>query len=237
MRRLVLVTRPQPDADRLTQQLEADGYQAMSAPLFQTVPSEAALPQVTPIAVVATSRNALLALKTQDATHLFHMPFYGVGEETAQAARDAGFKCVTAATGDAASLSHLVEAHHQTGTVLYLAGVKRKPLLETRLAEAGFHLVVWDAYDMATLPGFSPFVQQAIKERQVGTVLLFSERAAAQFLSLVIPMGQTITATPDYFCLSQEIAAPLQERGLRAYAAAKPEMAEILRLLAQKNIR
>ena len=237
MRKLVLVTRPQPDADRLTAQLVSEGYQAMAAPLFETVFTGAPLPQTAPTALVATSRNALLALDGHNAKHLFHLPFYAVGAETAQAAREAGFEAVTAADGDVVSLCALIKAQQQTGTLLYLAGAKRKPVLETQLSEAGFSVQVWESYDMTPLAGFLPQVQQALEQRLVGTVLLFSERAATRFLKLILPMGQTITATPDYFCLSPEIAAPFQQRGLRAYAAARPDMAALLHLLAQKNIR
>lgn len=235
MRDLVLVTRPQPDGDRLADRLRGDGYQVLAAPLFAVQLAKAPPPQREYSAVIATSRNALAALSQFGGEALASLPFYAVGAETAEAARETGFKTIVTAAGSAASLARLISEHRPGGELLYLAGVKRKPALEQEAAEKNIPLHVWEAYDMRPLP-LHMEAEKALAARQISAVLLFSQQASERFLSVTAPFGLIAQATPDYFCLSPDVAAPLQARGLRAFAPGQSSLDALLALLAKKGL-
>ena len=65
-------------------------------------------------AVIVTSANALRAIAPHLAgSRLLKLPLFAVGENTAAAARDAGFGEVIAAKGDAGALRDLVLAQRE----------------------------------------------------------------------------------------------------------------------------
>ncbi len=89
----VLVTRPHPDDETTAEALRARGVGVLRAPMlrFEPLPfqddTDAAYG-----AVIVTSANALRAIAPHLAGHrLLKLPLFAVGENTAAAARDAGF--------------------------------------------------------------------------------------------------------------------------------------------------
>ena len=108
----VLVTRPHPDDETTAKALRARGFDVLRAPMlrFEPMPfqddADAAYG-----AVIVTSANALRAIAPHVAdSPLLNLPLLAVGENTASAARDAGFGEVIASKGDAGALRDLVLA-------------------------------------------------------------------------------------------------------------------------------
>src|SRR6186713_1573586 len=116
----VLVTRPLPDGERTAATLRARGYDVMVAPLMTVKPVAADLPGNW-AAVIITSANAIRALSQQQLATLTKLPLYAVGARSAEVARDAGFKDVHSADGDAGDLMRLIcERAKHSGPHLYL---------------------------------------------------------------------------------------------------------------------
>src|SRR6516165_7361633 len=94
----LLVTRPEPDASRLAQELRDLGHEPVLQPLleFRSLGFDPA-PLKTAAALVLTSGNALRALqeglKIKD---IADIPLFCAGEETARRAAAAGFRCLAA---------------------------------------------------------------------------------------------------------------------------------------------
>src|SRR5215475_3147651 len=102
----LLVTRPQPGAERTAMALRALGHSVVIAPVLRF---EAALPDIPPgpwHAVLMTSASAARAISAHPRLgELLDCQVFAVGRSTAEAARDAGFTAVTSADGDVEALS------------------------------------------------------------------------------------------------------------------------------------
>src|SRR6185503_19281114 len=99
----VLVTRPLPDGERTAAALRARGHQVLLAPLMTVKPVAADL-SGNWAAVIVSSANALRAVDGSRLAALKKLPLFAVGERSAIAAREAGFRDVRAAGGDADDL-------------------------------------------------------------------------------------------------------------------------------------
>ena len=119
-RAAVLVTRPQPAADRLAGRLRAQGLSVQVAPLMRIVPvaHDAAALARAPGLVFTSAHAVAMAGPGLD------RPAMCVGPATADAARAAGFR-VTVGPGDAAGLLPLLTGLDGCGKVLELASGKR----------------------------------------------------------------------------------------------------------------
>ena len=120
----VLITRPQPAAERFAAQLRA-AFGARVAPLVSPLMAVEFLPFDLPAtafeALVLTSETGARAAAEQGG--LPRLAFC-VGEQTAQVAREAGFEALSAG-GAAEDLAALITAHPDIGPMLYLHGEDR----------------------------------------------------------------------------------------------------------------
>lgn len=88
----LLVTRPEPDALKLGAILEEAGHEAAVEPLLSVSFEGEAIDVDGAQALVATSRNALRALKASPAlAQARRLPLFAVGKATADEARALGF--------------------------------------------------------------------------------------------------------------------------------------------------
>src|SRR5262245_15475459 len=156
----VLVTRPHPDDEATAMALRASGFEVLRAPMLRFEPvvfhDDA---EVDYSAVILTSANALRAITPHLADgRLLKLPLFAVGENTAAAARDAGFGEVIASKGDAGALRDLVLARakpkqlKKDRPLLYLAGADLARDLAGELGELGFTVVTHTTYRMVPAP-------------------------------------------------------------------------------------
>jgi uroporphyrinogen-III synthase len=229
----VLVTRPSPDDATTAAALCARGYEALRAPMlrFEPLPfqddADAAYG-----AVIVTSANALRAIAPHLAGHrLLKLPLFAVGENTASAARDAGFGQVTASKGDAGALRELVVAHakskqlKKSSPILYLAGADLARDLAGELGEKGFTVVTQTTYRMMPAPSLPRDVCDAFVAHQVEAVLHYSRRSARAFLDAARSGGVEISALAlPQCCISAGVAAVLRDAGAtQVGVAASPD--------------
>ena len=230
----ILVTRPEPDGERTAAKLRARGCEVMLAPLLRVETVDADLDGVWH-AVAVTSVDALRAIADHPALEaLLERPAYAVGGRTADAALAQGFENVISAGGDVSDLARVMKTHLRAGArVLYLAGDDRSGDLAGDLAAAGVDVTTRVVYRAVALATFPSDVGEALTVGWLEGVLHFSRRSAATYLDCAAVAGITESAlAPVHYCLSQQVAQPLEAAGARAVrVATAPNEAALIGLI------
>ena len=231
----LLVTRPQPDAERTAAGLRERGHAVIVAPLLRIeAVTDAEIAGGPFAAILVTSANAAPAIaRHQRVAGLWTLPVFAVGERTAQAMREIGFTDISCAGGAAGELAALVTKRLQPGQpLLYLAGADRSGDLAGVLAARHFDVrtvVVYRAVAADRLPAEAV---EALVARIDG-VLHFSRRTAEVYLRAARIADLLPEALkPIHFCLSAQVAEPLQQAGAPdVRIAAEPTEAALLSLV------
>ena len=210
----VVLTRPDPDNDALSDALSTHGIACLVAPMLTIEATDApGLGEAVSAAqaILATSANGVRALAA--AAEGRDLPLIAVGDATAAAATTAGFAKVTSANGDSAALAVLAEAEldPKAGPLVHVAGSHVAGDLDTILGAAGFdyrRIEVYDAVATTTLPSA---LSEALRGASVDGVAFFSPRTAATFVSLAREAGlaDTLKSVTAY-CLSDAVAAAVE---------------------------
>lgn len=217
----VLVTRPEPDNEATAAALRAKGFEVLLSPVlrFEAVAFEID-PDVRYGAVVVTSANALRALASHPAREsLLKLAVFAVGQHTAEAARQAGFQDVVAASGDVAALRDVIMKSVRAkalpkAAVLYLAGADRSGDLAGELRERGLGVVTVTSYRMAPVANLSREVYDAFAAHRIAAALHYSRRSARAFLDAVRVGGVEISALAvPQCCISGTVASILRDAG------------------------
>ena len=172
----VLILRPQPGADETAARARTLGLDPVVTPLFVVRPHAWQAPDPTDFdAVMLTSANAA-RLGGDALTPFLAMPCYAVGEATAAAAREAGFRDIRTGSGDGAALVGMMAAAG-VRDVFHPCGEDRR-----ELDPAGLHILDTPVYSADAIDRLSPQTETALDEGAL--VLLHSPRAAALFSRL-----------------------------------------------------
>ena len=230
----VVLTRPQDDSERTAMVLRAKGHDVLIAPLLRVEPIDAKLTTAWG-GIVITSANAVAAVASSAARDgLTKLPLYAVGKRTADAARDVGFTDIVTAGGDVRDLLRNIVARRadDQGPLLYLAGEDRSGDLIGDLAVRGIAAEMAVVYRAAAVP-FSVGLIDALKAGRVEAVLHFSKRSAESYLAGADAARVAAPALEvPHFCLSAQVAAPLQAAGaLRVGVAKRPDEAAMIELV------
>jgi uroporphyrinogen-III synthase len=227
----ILVTRPHPDNEATASALRGRGFEVLLAPMlrFEAVAAPGDL-DAGYHAVIATSANALRGIALSDHPVLSR-PLYAVGDQTADAARAAGFSEVRSAGGDGAALRDLLRTRvkakelKRTARLLYLAGADLSRDLGGELGADGFDVTTLTTYRMVALPTLPREALDAFSANAVEAVLHYSARSARAFVEAVRGAGIEISALSVLqTCLSANLAAILREAGAtRVQVAATPD--------------
>lgn len=220
----LLVTRPQPDAERTAQALRAAGHAVLLAPLTRIEFATADLGPGPWAAVLITSANAARSLENHPRRQeLISQPLIAVGDRSAAAARLAGFIDVTSADGAVEDLLALVAARYggRGRPLLYLAGANRASDLVAALAAVApveMHVI----YQALAQPFLPPEAAAALRDGTLGGVVHFSRRAARVYLDAASQAGLPDAAlSPIHYCLSARIAEPLAAAGALSISVAQ----------------
>ncbi|MBZ0215608.1 MAG: uroporphyrinogen-III synthase [Fimbriimonadaceae bacterium] len=211
----LLVTRPERDGPATTARLQSMGHEAVLEPLLGIRYLDFPNPDSTGIqALIATSANGIRALADKNIVKMFeHLPILTIGEASAEAARQSGFKHVLICGGTLSALAQDVPKHLQpeNGKILYLAGRARSGDLVGLLAEHGFSTEMAVLYEAVPVARFSETTRSLIRENKLDGVLHFSARTAGIYLDLIEAEGlREQAASHIHFCLSQQVAKRLE---------------------------
>jgi uroporphyrinogen-III synthase len=205
----LLLTRPEPDAQRTAAALRAQGHDVIVAPLLRIEPAADAKIGAGPwAAILITSANAAHAIVAHaSVTPLRPLPVFAVGRRSAEAMAAAGFAEVTSADGNVSDLA--------------------------RLVARGFAVEVTIIYRAIAATGLPPAAADALASGIDG-VLHFSRRSAEAYVDAARAAGLLAKALkPVHFCLSAQVAEPLAQAGAAAIRVAeRPNEAVLIALIA-----
>jgi uroporphyrinogen-III synthase len=233
----ILVTRPEPDAERTAQKLRARGFDVLLGPVLRIRHLEDADLGTGPWdAVAMTSANAAHALERHARRlEVTRLPVLTVGRRTAEAARAVGFTNMASANGNEQALAHLIGAHVARGNIiLYLAGEDRAGDLAAAVAPHGVRIETVVVYRAVAADRLPEPAAAAVRAGEVNGVLHFSRRSAVIYLDCARASGVLDSALkPFHYCLSNAVAEPLVAAGAnRVMVAQRPEENALLDLVA-----
>ena len=203
----VLVTRPQPGADRTAARLTSLGYEPVVLPLTQTVALSQDLPEAKPDLVVATSPQAFhhLSEALQDA--LAGVPVLVTGDGTAKAARQAGFGHIQTAGGNVAGLiDRLGQTNLSDMKAIYLAGRVRRPDLEFFLRDSAIDFELIEVYDTISVSHLTDKILEVTAGGSFASVLLTSVETVTALGGILGDDFNQAVENALFICLSERIA-------------------------------
>jgi uroporphyrinogen-III synthase len=233
----IIVTRPDPDAERTAQKLRARGCDVLLGPVLRIkLLDQAELGEGPWDAVAMTSANAAHALERHSRRlEMTRLPALTVGRRTAEAARAVGFSDIASANGNEQALAHLVGARLMRGNkILYLAGEDRAGDLAMAVAPHGVRVETVVVYRAVAADRLPEEAAAALRAGEVNGVMHFSRRSAVIYLDCARAAGVLDRALkPFHYCLSNAVAEPLIAAGAMQIAIAKsPEENALLDLVA-----
>lgn len=233
----LLVTRAEPDALKLKAALEELGHEATVEPLLQVeADADVAIDLEGVQALIATSRNAVRALKAHPARAVARtLPLFAVGRATAEEARALGFETVITGAGTAHELvTHIVSVvDPAAGLLLHLAGDRLAVDMRSELEGHGFRVMQAVVYRSVAAKELSEDTVAQLAEGEIEGVILLSPRTAAVYASLMRRQGlSTVARGLTHFCLSEAVARQLTPlRPVRTAIAGVPRLQEVLALI------
>ena len=225
----LLVTRPEPDAQRTAAALRALGHEAVMMPMLRIETIANADIGVGPWdALVVTSANAVRAVAAhRRLSELLVLPVFVVGRRTGEAARAAGFATMVSSDGDATALAQLaIKQLSTTGArLLYLAGEDRTGEIETALGAHGFAVHTVVMYRAVASDALAPAVTSALVAGEIDGILHFSRRSAEVFTAAATTAGVIDNVRKlQHYCLSAQVATVLEGAACRGICvAAQPD--------------
>jgi uroporphyrinogen-III synthase len=236
----LIVTRPQPEAERTAAALRRAGHAVEVAALLriESIPA-VELGSGPWSALAVTSTNALRALEAHPRrAELLGLRVFAVGHRTAAAARAAGFPAAEAAGRNMQELAQRLGAWVQEepggrDPLLYPAGEDRSGDLPGALAATGLSVTTVVVYRAVKADKFPPATAAALSAGQFEGVLHFSRRSVEAYIDCARAGGILAPALAvTHFCLSAQIAEPLLGAGAkRTRIATRPEEAALLALV------
>lgn len=221
----VLVTRPEEDARPLVAALEARGHEVVVEPMLRVTPAAGVTPPLDLAGVQAllfTSANGARVFARL--SEVRDLPVFTVGDASAAAARDAGFRTVESAGGDVEDLARLVaERLDPAAGSLYQAAASRLAGdLKGALEAAGFTLRREVLYEATPVTDLSGTLRLELATGRIEVATFFSPRTAETFVGLVEKLGLAGgCAEATALCLSEAVAETLRRLDWRAVAVAE----------------
>lgn len=216
--------------------LIAQGHEAVGCPMLRIESAKDAAPALQkalqdPVqGLLMTSANGVREFAALEKKR--DWPVYAVGDATAQAAKEAGFKTVHSAQGDVDSLATLVikKADPVKGAFVHSAGSCVAGDLKGKLEVAKLsyiRVVTYKAEAEQTVP---PAILADLKAAKYDGVLFYSPRTADLFAQAIQKAKAVESLKPlTAFALSQAVADKIKGLGFKAIKVApKPEQKALL---------
>lgn len=204
----LILTRQRSDSEILAQCLTALGHFVLIEPMLTIHPCHnAKLELDQAAAILLTSANGARALAGH--TEERHLPVLCVGNATAHAAEDAGFKHISSADGDVTTLAALARELLKPGdgVLVHVAGSSVAGDLAGDLAAYGYHVQRTILYQAEVARQLSQPCQDALRTGDVDGILFFSPRSAATFVKLLRQEGlEEVCRNIELFGLSRAVA-------------------------------
>jgi uroporphyrinogen-III synthase len=216
------------DGEATANRLRALGHAPLIAPVLQSRALDCEIDLTGVTALAFTSRNGVRAFAERCTRR--DLDVFAVGEGTAQAAREAGFRQIRSADGNVEALAKLI-VRERPGLVLHPAAAEPAQDLARLLVLKGVQACTCAVYETVPLPlSDAASAALAADPTELDAVLIHSPRGAGQVAALI--GGRPETSDLEAFCISKAAAAPLKKLHLkRVHVAEFPNEASLLKLL------
>ncbi|MFC7292227.1 uroporphyrinogen-III synthase [Hirschia litorea] len=212
--RTVLVTRAEPGATHTMTRLTKMGLLAEKLPAIKLIPSS----------VVFSEQNfegALIFTSQNGVQFAPRAPFrkaksvFCVGDATAQAAHQAGFKNILSARGDAEALIQFVKDHWkiEDGPLLHMGNADPRGNIVATLTELGYEARFMPIYKASMPINFEEKLRdRLLMDLKLDVILVHSPMAAAFIDHALQDWNKLSTVTlPQCVAISPEAGKPLQD--------------------------
>lgn len=228
-----LLTRPMAQSTRFAASLRSRFGPDLSitiSPLIAPSFLAPAFPDLKPACLIFTSETGVDSFARHPARPK-DLPSlaYCVGDRTAQAARLAGLRAISA-NGDATNLVERIKQDKAAGPVLHISGAQTRGDIARHLSDAGYDVAALVLYEQQQQEMTAEAKTLLLGENPV-MVPLFSPRSATLFLA---QLSRVEANAPLFFsALSNAVAEPLVQQGRLAHCvAAKPTAAALIDAMA-----
>lgn len=204
--KILLIIRPALRAGDDAAFFEERGVSAHIAPVLAYEDVTFEMPQTDQIDVlIITSAQAVNRVQGEE--KLKDKPLYCVGAQSAQAAKDAGFKRVRHANGTAKEMLTLVQGQAKLGArILYLRGEDISVDLEPPLKQVGFKCESRVVYRAAPRDIFDEKLRTLIEGRAIAAVSFYSQRSARIFAEGIKAYGlEGALGVTKALCISRPV--------------------------------
>ena len=238
--RRVLVTRPQPGANATAARLGEMGFSPILLPLTRIEPVEPVSVRDAAAfdAVAITSVNAVRHSSPGLLAALREKPVFAVGEASAAAAREAGFRTVYSAGGTARELAVLIARECRPGSsILHPVGVERTAGFAEALEAESYAVDIVEVYSAAKISYTTDFLSRVAARGPIWGALVLSPRAGTLMAELALrPEMREVFEKTRFFCISKNAAAPLSDLAAsRLLISDEPTEQSVLRLLSSQG--
>jgi uroporphyrinogen-III synthase len=221
----IAVTRAEPEASRTASRIDAQGGEAVLAPLLTIEPAAQLDRDLTRVqALLFTSANGVRAFGSPSRD----VRVLTVGAATATAARELGYANVVSADGDSHALAALARAELKPtgGKVLHISGAHIAGDLAADLTAAGFAAERRVGYEARAAMALPDSLKRRLADEPplLDLVLFHSARAAEIFLRLARPAASRLIAV----CISETVAQTARATAWKRVVVAEKAREEAL---------
>ncbi|MES1972900.1 MAG: uroporphyrinogen-III synthase [Pseudomonadota bacterium] len=225
----IWVTRTAPDNISTAMRLEALGHETVRAPVLEVRPIVSDMPAGSIDAIVFTSRNGVRH-HPRSPDH-FDVPIFTVGDRTAIAARQAGYRDVRSAAGDVRRLQHLIMTELRTPALIAYFGARDTAGdLKGALERCGHRLerrTVYAALPARTLEGIRGDLAS------IDAIVVHSPRGARRVVKVLFRTGWHGVI----WCISEACAMRLTDLPhLEIHYARRPDEEALINLVRHHQI-
>ncbi|MBN9061665.1 MAG: uroporphyrinogen-III synthase [Rhizobiales bacterium] len=232
----VLITRPEAEAQRTAEKLRAEGRETIVSPVLMIREDSAPLPAGDFAAVAVPSGNATAWLGRDEVrAALAERLVFAVGDQTADAIKNAGYGHVQSAHGSAQELVALIaRALPPPARLLIPVGRHHGEEWLAELRSRGYEAVPVVVYEAAQAEQLSAEAVAGLRYDVIDAVLHYSSRSARAFIDLAErAQARDKLARVKHICLSPTILESLPEDLKQSsIAAGEPNEAALFAALA-----
>jgi len=236
----LLVTRPEPDATCLANQLRELGHDPILQPLFQFKPLPFNMARFTEAgSLLISSGNALRALSAVDGMpDILRLPVFCVGKQTAHKASAFGFIDIVAVAQTGAALAERIvdriEPRHLP--VLHVTGEHQAFDFQSYFANHRIPFYTLSVYQMQAADSFDARLLHCFKTKFIDGVIILSPRTAEVYVDLCQKHCLTnIAEKIQYYCLSEAVALMLNKlEPETVWTATNPSLEAVFMLLTER---
>lgn len=237
--RSVLVTQPQPLADKFAEKLRSEGFYVYLAPMTEYIEITADLEDMGSYqALIFTNAQAVLIFSEQSSVRSF--PVLAMGEETADTAKKVGFKTVYSGKGDSSDMAILIESVAsalELKKILYPCDEDIVKNISSDVAGIGVEVVKKPIYKTLFPDYLSKDIVQALQRGAVDSVTVFSAQTAENLVKILRQKNlRGISKKIEAVCINRYVASGLRGTSWKKIRVARhPAIEEIIEILKGKE--